>query len=177
VFLSQAVFHSLEDRIRALDVEEQKRNCLRDAEAEASIDVRSIGNPYAPYASPGLPQDDYTDPFNQASSQAHVPLVANAQHGDFYDDEYEDRKSFCSDDFDNRSRQTSNREETNSNYGSESYAPSRNMFQNVDKEGLFAKEALAGEIMENEMTEVVKETLVHSNTYSIRVFTTASSTI
>jgi len=51
------------------------------------------------------------------------------------------------------------------------------MFQNVDKEGLFAKEALAGEIMENETTEVVKETLARSNTYSIRVFTTASSTI
>ena len=87
--------------------------------------------------------------------------MANAspfQRGDFYDDEYEDRKSFRSDDFDNRSRLTSNREETNSNYGSESYAPSRNMFQNADKEGLVAKEALAGEIMENETTEVVKET-------------------
>jgi chitin synthase len=152
------VFHSLEDCIRALDVEEQKRIRLRDAEVEAGIDVRSIGNPYAPYASPGLPQDDYADPFNQASSQAHIPLVANAQRGDFYDDEYEDRKSFRSDDFDNRSRLTSNREETNSNYSSESYAPSRNMFQNVDKEGLIAREALAGEIMENETTEVVKET-------------------
>ena len=154
-------FHSLEDRIRALDVEEQKRNRLRDAEAEAGIDVRSIGDPYAPYASPGLPPDDYADPFNQAASQAHVPLVGNAspfQRGEFYDDEYEDRKSFRSDDFDNRSRLTSNREETNSNYGSESYAPSRNMFQNADKEGLMAKEALAGEIMENETTEVVKET-------------------
>lgn len=158
MFLSQAAFHSLEDRIRALDVEELKRNRLRDAEAEAGIDVRSIGDPYAPYASPGLPPDEYADPFNQASSQAHVPLVANAQRGDLYDDEYEDRKSFRSDDFDNRSRLTSNREETNSNYGSESYAPSRNMFQNADKEGLMAKEALAGEIMENETTEVVKET-------------------
>ncbi|KAG8216178.1 P-loop containing nucleoside triphosphate hydrolase protein [Butyriboletus roseoflavus] len=67
VFLSQSAFHSLEDRIRALDVEEQKRN---------------------PNASP-------------------------FQRGDLYDDEYEDRKSFRSDDFDNRSRLTSNREETN----------------------------------------------------------------
>ena len=31
------------------------------------------------------------------------------------------------------------------------------MFQNVDKEGLIAKEALVGEIMEDEMTKVVKE--------------------
>ena len=55
---------------------------------------------------------------------------------------------------------TSNWEETNSNYGSESHAPSRNMFQNIDKEELIAKEALAGEIMEDETTEVVKEMLV-----------------
>jgi hypothetical protein len=145
--LSQAAFHSLEDRLRSLDVEEQKRNRLRDAEAEAGLDVRSIGDPYAPYASPGLPPDDYADPYNQVSSQAHVPLVANAspfQRGNLYDDDYEDRKSFRSDDFDNRSRLASNREETNSNYGSESYAPSRNMFQNADKEGLIAKEALGG---------------------------------
>ena len=115
-------------------------------QAEAGIDVHSIGDPYAPYTSPGLPPDDYVDPSNQASSQAHVPLAANAspfQRSDFYDDEYEDRKS------------------VNSYYGSESYAPSRNMFQDVDKEGLIAKEALAGEIMENETTEVVKETSAH----------------
>ncbi|KAF8141128.1 P-loop containing nucleoside triphosphate hydrolase protein [Boletus edulis] len=137
VFLSQAAFHSLEDRLQ--------RNRLRDAEAEAGLDVRSIGDPYAPYASPGLPPDDYADPYNQVSSQAHVPLVANPspfQRGNLYKDDYEDRKSF----------------QTNSNYGSESYAPSRNMFQNADKEGLIAKEALAGEIMENETTGVVKET-------------------
>ncbi|KAG6370849.1 P-loop containing nucleoside triphosphate hydrolase protein [Boletus reticuloceps] len=162
VFLSQAAFHSLKDCLCSLDVVEQKQNRLRDAEAEAGLDVRSIGDLYAPYASPGLPPDDYADPYNQVSSQAHVPLVANAspfQRGNLYDDDYEDRKSFLSDDFNNRSRLSSNREETNSNYGSESYAPSRNMFQNTDKEGLIAKEALAGEIMESETTKVVKETL------------------
>ena len=84
------------------------------------------------------------------------------QCGEFYDDKYinEDQKSFCSDNFDSHiSRLTSNWEETNSNYGSESYAPSRNMFQNADKEGLMAKKALPDEIMENETTEVVKEML------------------
>ncbi|KAF8439427.1 hypothetical protein L210DRAFT_858136 [Boletus edulis BED1] len=102
------------------------------------------------------------DPYNQVSSQAHVPLVANAspfQCGNLYDNDYKDCKSFCSDDFNNWSRLTSNREETNSNYGSKSYAPSRNMFQNADKEGLIAKEALVGEIMESEMTKAIKETL------------------
>ncbi|KAI9568500.1 P-loop containing nucleoside triphosphate hydrolase protein [Boletus coccyginus] len=142
VFLSQAAFYSPEDRIRALDAEEQKRNCLRDAEAEAGIDM-TTQIPSTKRLPRHTPRSWPTPPF---------------QRGDFYDDEFEDRKSFRSDDFDNRSRLTSNREETNSNYGSESYAPSRNMFQNADKEGLVAKEALAGEIMENETTEVVKET-------------------
>ena len=57
-----------------------------------------------------------------------------------------------------RSRLTSNQEDTNSNYGSKSYTPSWNVFQNTDKKGLMAKEALAGKIMENEITEVIKET-------------------
>ena len=57
-----------------------------------------------------------------------------------------------------RSQLTSNQEDTNPNYSSKSYAPSQNMFQNADKEGLMVKEALAGKIMENEMMEVIKET-------------------
>ncbi|KAF8124432.1 chitin synthase-domain-containing protein [Boletus edulis] len=115
----QAAFHSLEDCLHSLDVEEQRRNRLRDAEAEAGLDVHSIGD---------------LSLVNQVTSQAHVPLVANAspfQRGNLYEDDYEDRKPLRSDDFDNRGRLTSNREETNSNYGSKSYAPSRNMFQNI----------------------------------------------
>ncbi|KAN0088201.1 hypothetical protein V8E55_005258 [Tylopilus felleus] len=78
-FLSNttAFHHSLEDRIRP-HVEEQKRHCLRDADAEAGIDVRSIVNPDAS-ESPGLPSDDYADPFNQASSQ--TPLHSNLNEG------------------------------------------------------------------------------------------------
>ena len=126
-------------------MEEQKRNRLHNAEAEAGIAICSIGDLYAPHTSPGLPLDDYVDPYNRVSSQEHVPLVANPspfQCRDFCDDEYEDRKSFRCDDFDNRSQLTSNWEEANSNYSFKSYAPSRNMFQNVNKEGLMAKEAL-----------------------------------
>ncbi|KAG6371429.1 hypothetical protein JVT61DRAFT_9442 [Boletus reticuloceps] len=111
VFLSQAAFHSVEDCLRSLDVVEQKRNCLHNAEAEAGLDVHSIGDPYAPYASPGLPPDDYKDPYNQVSSQAHIPLVANTspfQPGNLYDNDYEDCKSFRSDNFNNRSRLMSN---------------------------------------------------------------------
>lgn len=136
---------------------------MRDAEAAAGLN--EMGDPYAPYPSPGgQPQEDspfgggYGDTFAQ-SSQA-LPLVANAspfQRADLYDDDYEDQKSFRSNDYDARSRMTSNHDDAGSNFGTESYAPSRNMFQNTDQKGLLDKEALAGEIQEGETTEVVKE--------------------
>ncbi|KAF7973093.1 hypothetical protein HWV62_16302, partial [Athelia sp. TMB] len=166
IFLSQVAFHNLEDRIRANDVEEQKRNRMRDAEAAAGLDPRDLADPYAPYASPGGEQHE-NSPFGDGfgdlgqSSQA-LPLVANAspfQRADLYDEDYDDHKSFRSDDFDNRSRLTSQHDaESVSNFGTESYAPSRNMFQSSDKKGLLDKEALPGEIQEGETTEVVKET-------------------
>lgn len=157
MFLSQVAFHKFEDHIRASDIDEQKRNRVREAdEAHGSQD------PYAPYRSgeedgqlsplPG----GYHDTYN-ASNQA-LPLVANAspfQRADLYEDEYDDNRSVHSDEFD---RAGSQRDESVSNFGSESYAPSRNMFQNNDKRGLLDKEALAGEIQEGETTEVLKET-------------------
>lgn len=100
----------------------------------------------------------YNDAYN-GSNQA-LPLVANAspfQRADLYDDDFEENKSLPSEDFDARSKFTSQREDTMSNFGSESYAPSRNMFQNTEMKGLMEKEALAGEIQEGETTEVLKE--------------------
>jgi chitin synthase len=165
VFLSHVAFHKLEDYLRGSDVEEQKRNRLRDAEASAGLDPREINDPYAPYASPSARQFDeplfdggYAE--NAQSSQA-LPLVANAspfQRADLYDDEFDDHKSFKSDDYDGRSRYTSHHDDSVSNYGTESYAPSRNMFHNADKKGLLDKEALAGEIQEGESAELIKET-------------------
>ncbi|KAH9947887.1 glycosyltransferase family 2 protein [Amylocystis lapponica] len=162
VFLSQAAFRVFEDDLRSKDTEELKRNKLRDAEAEAGLDPRGLSDPYAPYQTPGAesPYDGgYNDPFGQ-SSQA-LPLVANAspfQRADMYED-FDERKSLRSEDFDGRSAYTSHRDnESLSNFGTESYAPSRNMFQNADKKALVDKEALAGEIQEGETTEVLKET-------------------
>lgn len=160
MFLSHAAFHRLEDELRSRDTEEQKRNRVRDAEAEAGLDPRGLSDPYAPYATPASesPYDGgYNDPFGQSSQQ--LPLVANASpftRGEQYDD-YEDGKSVRSDDYDVRSALTSQRDiESESNFGTESYAPSRNMFQNADK--LVEKEAaLAGEIQEGETVEVYKE--------------------
>ncbi|KAL0060142.1 hypothetical protein AAF712_013068 [Marasmius tenuissimus] len=164
VYLSQAAFHLLEDQLRSRDVEEQKRNRLRDAEAEAGLGPRALADPYAPYHSPGLDAaegDDpwaagYGDAFNPSSQQ--LPLVSNASpfiRADQYDDEYDENRSLRSED--DRSRMTSQRDDSASNFGSESYAPSRNMFHNAEKAGLANKEALPGEVQEGETTEVVKE--------------------
>ncbi|KAF7439767.1 hypothetical protein PC9H_000103 [Pleurotus ostreatus] len=164
VFLSQAAFHRLEDQLRSRDVEEQKRNRIKDAEAGAGLTAGGIGDPYGPYGSPSGEGDvspwagGYSDPFNP-STQA-LPLVSNAspfQRADMYDDDADEQKSLRSEDYDGRSRFTSQRDDSVSNFGSESYAPSRNMFQNADKKGLLEKEALPGEVQEGETTEVVKE--------------------
>jgi len=133
VFLSHLGFTRLEDQLRAGDVEEQKGNRVRDAEAEVGLSPRGVNDPYAPYQSPGMEGDGpsidpYQDQFS-ASSQ-HIPLVAHAspfQRADMYD-EYDERKSFRDEEYDTRSALTSNRDDALSNYGSESYAPSRNMF-------------------------------------------------
>ena len=136
---------------------------MRDAEAEAGLDARNLGDPYAPYQVPGAESSPYANEFNDTyntSSQA-LPLVANAspfQRADLYE-EYDERKSLRSEDFDGRSAYTSQRDDASmSNFGTESYAPSRNMFQNADQKGLLDKEAIAGEIQEGETAEVLKET-------------------
>ncbi|CAL1709779.1 unnamed protein product [Somion occarium] len=162
VFLSHKAFHKLEDMLRAQDTEEMKRNRIRDAEAEAGLDPRGLSDPYAPYQVPGGEspyEGGYNDPFGQ-SNQA-LPLVAHASpfnRAGMYDEYSDQKSSFRDDDYDARSALTSNRDEGSvSNFGTESYAPSRNMFQNADKKGLMDKEALAGEIQEGETAEVLKE--------------------
>ena len=159
--MSHVALHRLEDDLRGKDTEEQKRNRMREAEAEAGLDPRGLSDPYAPYSSPGQEgpyEGGYNDPFGQ-SSQA-LPLVANAspfQRAGMYDD-HEEHKSAYSEDYDVRSALTSHRDDASeSNFGTESYAPSRNMFGNADK-GLADKEAIAGEIQEGETVEVLKET-------------------
>ncbi|KAL0064519.1 hypothetical protein AAF712_008577 [Marasmius tenuissimus] len=63
VYLLQAPFHLLEDQLRSRDVEEQKRNRLRDAEAEVGLGPRALADPYAPYHSPGLDAAEGDDPW------------------------------------------------------------------------------------------------------------------
>ncbi|KAF7347345.1 Glycosyltransferase family 2 protein [Mycena venus] len=176
VYLTQAAFHRFEDQLRARDGEEQKRNRVVEGDA-------AVADPYAPYTSgsPILERGEapwggsagggaYTDPFG---SSAALPLVASPspfQHADMYErdnDEYGNergalRRNADSDPFETQSRFTnphSDERETASNFGSESYAPSRNMFDVKGGGGapLLNKDALAGEIAEGETTEVFKE--------------------
>ncbi|KAL0058434.1 hypothetical protein AAF712_014895 [Marasmius tenuissimus] len=124
VYLSQAAFHLLEDQLRSWNDEERKRYRLRDAEAEAA---------------------GYGDAFNASSEQ--LPLVPNDFpfiRADQYDDEYDKNHSFC--DEDDRSWMTGQQDDSAFNFGSESYAPSRNMFHDAEKAGLDNKTALLGEI-------------------------------
>ena len=150
--------------MRAQDTEEIKRNRMREAEIEAGLDPRGLADPYAPYR--GLENEQEPRPHypgghgdNYDQSSPALPLVANAspfQRAEMYND-YDERQSLRSDEFDGRSRMTSARDDTMS-LGTESYAPSRNMFQNVDKKALLEKEALPGDIHDGETAEVVKET-------------------
>ena len=50
-------------------------------------------------------------------------------------------KSVASEDYDDRSRFTGAHDQSNSHFGSESYAPSRNMLQNTDKRGFMRTHA------------------------------------
>ncbi|KAF8313908.1 chitin synthase-domain-containing protein [Cantharellus anzutake] len=163
VFLSQVAFHKMEDYLRANDAEEQKRNRLRVAEAQAGLlDVRT--DEYGPYGhgpdgedGDRSPVTGYNDPFGNSSQV--LPLVSNAQGQPFvgralYGDD-DDGRSLQSDDFDQHSRITSGQEDA-SNYGSESYAPSRNMFQNTRKVQA-EKDPLPGDILQNEVAEEVHD--------------------
>ncbi|KAI6013665.1 P-loop containing nucleoside triphosphate hydrolase protein [Pisolithus microcarpus] len=106
----------------------------------------------------GLGETDVV--LGQHKLESTNPRPAVGQGSSFYreyDEEYDEAKTVQSDRFDGRSRLTGDWDDSNSNYGTESYPPS-NMFQHVDKEGLMAKDPLPGETMEGETTEIVKET-------------------
>ncbi|GBE85565.1 hypothetical protein SCP_0800820 [Sparassis crispa] len=138
VFLSQIAFHSPEDDPRSRDIEELKRNRLRDTEAEAGLNPRRFGDPYAPYATPGADtssyeEGGYNNPFSQSSQV--LPLVVNTspfQRADMYN-EYDERKSLRSDDYDGRSAFTSQRDnDSTSNFGT---GAQNDIFQNASTLG------------------------------------------
>lgn len=153
--MSHTAFHKLENPLRAGDIEEQKRNRMREMEAGAGFEPRAA-DPYAPYPSPSMePNSPYYggDTFGQSSQQ--LPLVSNAQGAPLMPPQasymYDDDKSFRSDD-------QGGDDAMSMSVGSESYAPSRQLFTAADRKPVADKEALPGEVLEGETTEDVKQT-------------------
>jgi chitin synthase len=145
VFLSHAAFHRFEDRLREQDGEP----------ARPQLNPRDRADPFAP----GQRSDEYSggepmfDYHGGNDSAAALPLVLNAQpvpldsRSDIDDDT---RGGFAP------SQATSPWGDAQSNVGSESYAPSRNMFrdmENMDGE----KDVLDNLADDNEVVEVYKE--------------------
>lgn len=153
----------MEDHLRGSDAEEQKRNRFRAAELEAGLDGRQ--DVYAPYSS-GIEDTHsplgagYGDVFGQSNQQ--LPLVSNAAdqpltRGLLYGDVDDDERSLRTDD-DGGSRYTSHRDDGSAYAPTESYAPSRNMFQTTrNVANANEKDPVPGEIMEGEVAEEVRD--------------------
>ncbi|PWN53277.1 putative chitin synthase 8 [Violaceomyces palustris] len=146
VFLSHEAFREIEDELRAADPEEVKANerkALQDADAAA----RGEMDPFSPLgvledqvqATPGSPGlvGTYGDPFRERSTAA-LPLVGGGNLGD---DGLDDGKSQFSAFSGTNARRSfgGGISGSASVMGSEVYAPSRNMFADVGKNGLNEK--------------------------------------
>jgi hypothetical protein len=80
---------------------------MRNAEAEIGFNPRELNDPYVLYVTPRaeVAQTPYEGGFHDLFIQSNqqLPLIQNPstfQHVDLYDDEYEERKSFRSNNFD-----------------------------------------------------------------------------
>ncbi|KAJ9113179.1 hypothetical protein QFC22_006018 [Naganishia vaughanmartiniae] len=146
VFLSHRAFHSLEDRLR---IYEGSTQAGKESGRLGGEDTKE--DPFSPYRQSALIMN-YQGPFGDNGSHANLPMVSQAR-------EYEELPKEADDGFaDNRTldydeRYTSRYGDTMSYAGTEAYAPSRNMFDNVDTKALINekdpdKEPLDGEIAE-----------------------------
>jgi chitin synthase len=127
-------------------------------------------DPFSPYrsldagSSPGL-ADKYDTFADGNLSQAALPLVSHAQGfrevNSDDEDAYHDRKSINADDDRNNSRYGSRYGDSMSNFGTDVYAPSRNMFQSLDKKSgggeYDEKDELPSHPVGGETVEEVKE--------------------
>ncbi|TFK50010.1 glycosyltransferase family 2 protein [Heliocybe sulcata] len=162
-YLSQTAFRALEDYLRLADNNEQKTSRLRSAEIDGGLRLGATEDLYAPYLSEGPSpiEDAYEglsgDRFGQ-SRQSLRPPVLPYRDSEYGDTDTDERKSFRSDDFDGRSRLTSQQGYPASEIGTESYAPSRNMFQNGDTKALLNNDGPTAGVMEGETAEDLKET-------------------
>ncbi|WWC67634.1 uncharacterized protein I206_101544 [Kwoniella pini CBS 10737] len=155
VFLSHSIFHRFEDRLRAEERDEQRH---RREDMEYLDDKDRKVDPFSPYnnnrdispaASPAL---GYSDPYLQNESNVELPLVDHAQplRQDSPDD-FDEIRGFAP------SQITSQFGDSNSNIGTETYAPSRNMFRDFDHKD--EKDVLDLEPQDGEITEEYKESI------------------
>ena len=151
VFLGHAAFHRFEDRIRAAE-----NNDRPHAPAHVEAELRETKlDPFSPYTKDVSPMQSPAfgfDPYDRDGSSAHLPLVAYAQS--FRNDSHRalvDHLGVPG------SQLTSEFGDTGSSLGTETYAPSRNMFRDFDAKG--EKDLLDAEPPDGEITEEYKESL------------------
>ncbi|WVR04387.1 hypothetical protein IAU60_001389 [Kwoniella sp. DSM 27419] len=150
VFLSHAVFHRFEDRLRAEEKDEQRH---RREDVEYLDEKHDSLDPFSPYhrdvspaASPAL---GYSDPYLQNDSTVALPQLEQLQplrQGS--PDDFDEVRGFAP------SEITSKFGDSASNVGTETYAPSRNMFRDLDHKD--EKDPLDAEPTDGEITEEYK---------------------
>ncbi|CCF51903.1 hypothetical protein NDA10_007234 [Ustilago hordei] len=162
VFLSHSAFRELEDELRAADPEEVKNN-ERRAMLDADAAARGESDPFSPFA---VLTDDfarsrsndfvgaYGDPFKESSSVV-LPLVGGGAAADQELEEVKSQYSGVSGTLPRRSY-GGGLSGAGSVIGSEAYAPSRNMFADMGKNGLNEKAGTAA-FTEEPLGEVAEQ--------------------
>ncbi|CED82854.1 glycosyltransferase family 2 protein [Phaffia rhodozyma] len=142
IFVSPRIFRLLEDELRVHDVEEKRQNQELETDSRSLVPGGVTEDPFSPYRNTFYNSSPVQSPFlggstsnfaENYSSQA-LPLVANAQR-DEPDMDYDSKTMRSYDDY-APSRFNSQYDDNASNVGTEAYAPSKNMFGNMEKTGL-----------------------------------------
>ncbi|KAH9452240.1 hypothetical protein Pst134EB_016195 [Puccinia striiformis f. sp. tritici] len=143
IFMNDAGFRQLEDRLRAVDEDEQ-RKYQEKAAVQGTADTFAGNDPYGmPHQSPTY----YPNGAHGNSSEIGLPLVSHAAGqaghmggggGGYYDD---DRKTMMTE-TEGGYGSPNQENESKSYLGTDRYAPSRNMFDSTGKPSDTEKEAL-----------------------------------
>lgn len=144
------MFQRFEDRLRAEENDEHQP--VRDDVEE--LGERNMKDPFSPYhkdTSPSQsPAAEYNDPYDRNGSNTALPLVDYAQPFRQESPDLHGRRTFAP------SQMASQFGDTASNGGTETYAPSRNMFRDFDTK---EKDPLDADPQDGEITEEYRESL------------------
>ena len=152
VFLSHDVFHRFEDRLRMEEGEEAPRR-----DEQEHIEKEEILDPFSPYvhdnSPPNSPMLHATgNAFDREGSTVALPLVEHAQPFRQDSPDYDERRGFAPSQV-----SASQFGDTASNIGTEAYAPSRNMFRDLENKD--EKDPLDVDPNDGEVQEEYKESL------------------